>query len=163
MLFQTIDFRLLETEYVRKVVTSRVPVGCIGGIEVVNVGFYQGATPWRVTYFRDNTGTCPSRSCYSSHCESRNRPQSPQLLSNNVYTSSIFEYGHKKIKKARDSATSQVVTQGSELRLLLTVSEAPSIPRVQSVPLNVQALETKTRTLFKNIEKSRKSSHGAEE
>ncbi|KAG8255325.1 hypothetical protein J6590_095511, partial [Homalodisca vitripennis] len=61
---------------------ARVPVGSIGGIEVVksagsvmvttntkcrlNVGFYQDATPWRVTSFRDNTGTCPSRSWYSS-------------------------------------------------------------------------------------------------
>ncbi|KAG8324488.1 hypothetical protein J6590_091276 [Homalodisca vitripennis] len=66
-----------------RLVTSRVPVGCIGGVEVVksagsvmvttntkcrlNVGFYQGAAPWRVTSFRDNMGTCPSRSCYSSH------------------------------------------------------------------------------------------------
>ncbi|KAG8287384.1 hypothetical protein J6590_038992, partial [Homalodisca vitripennis] len=32
----------------------------------LNVGFYQGATSWRVTSFRDNTGTCPSRSWYSS-------------------------------------------------------------------------------------------------
>ncbi|KAG8271369.1 hypothetical protein J6590_064681 [Homalodisca vitripennis] len=82
--------------------------------------------------------------------ESRNRPQSPQQLSNNVYTSSIFKYGHTRIKKiltyrvavtsqARDSTTSQVVTQGSEVRVLLTVSEAHSRPRVQSVPLNVQA------------------------
>ncbi|KAG8251254.1 hypothetical protein J6590_083588 [Homalodisca vitripennis] len=156
----------------------------------LNVGFYQGATPWWVTSFRDNTGTCPSRSWYSSNCwcedsplasEPRNRPQSPQLLSNNVYTSSIFKYGHTRIKKsltyrvavtsqARDSTTIQVVTQGSEVRVLLTVSEAHSRPRVQSVPLNVQA-----RAVFLTYSPERnqnplqkyrnlgKSSNGAEE
>ncbi|KAG8287383.1 hypothetical protein J6590_038991, partial [Homalodisca vitripennis] len=42
--------------------------------------------------------------------ESHNRPQSPQLLSNNVYTSSIYEYGHTRIKKSltyRVAVTSQ--------------------------------------------------------
>ncbi|KAG8256142.1 hypothetical protein J6590_075480 [Homalodisca vitripennis] len=67
---QTLSKKLTSTA--TEPVTARVPVGCIGGVEVVksagsvmvttntkcrlNVGFYQGATPWRVTLVRDNTG-----------------------------------------------------------------------------------------------------------
>ncbi|KAG8325897.1 hypothetical protein J6590_055796 [Homalodisca vitripennis] len=72
--------------------------------------------------------------------------------------------------QARDSTTSLIVTQGSEVRVLLTVSESHSRPRVQSVPLNVQtravcltySLERKPEPSSK-YRTSRKSSHGAEE
>ncbi|KAG8264971.1 hypothetical protein J6590_105606, partial [Homalodisca vitripennis] len=72
--------------------------------------------------------------------------------------------------QARDSTTSQVVTQGSEVRVLLTVSEAHSRPRVQSVPLNVQARAVcltyspeRNQNPLQKYRKLGKSSHGAEE
>ncbi|KAG8256143.1 hypothetical protein J6590_046585 [Homalodisca vitripennis] len=112
--------------------------------------------------------------------ESRNRPQSPQLLSNNVYTSSIFKYGHTRIKKsltyrvavtshARDSPTSQDVTQGSEVRVLLTakLTVDPAYSLCRSMSRRVQFASRTIRNEHQNplqkYSKLRKSSQGAEE
>ncbi|KAG8286356.1 hypothetical protein J6590_062174 [Homalodisca vitripennis] len=89
----------------------------------------------------------------------------------------VWPYKKKKLtyrvavtSQARDSTTSHVVTQGSEVRLLLTVSEAYSRPRVQSVLLNVQASAVcltyspeRNQNPLQKYSKLRKSSHGAEE